>query len=119
VNFSSTLLPQTNDPVEIQKAFLDLLAKLNQVSSEVTENNKLFEPVSQRTTTGAVGWFDAVPINNGSSLTFPTLGTWEWVVTTPHDGNYGTGNLVSGLTTGKSIPGTANQDVIIYYKRIA
>ena len=31
MNFPSTLLPQTNDPQEIQKAVLDLLAKINTI----------------------------------------------------------------------------------------
>ena len=35
LQFSSTLLPQTNDVDEIRRAFLDLLAKVNQVSANV------------------------------------------------------------------------------------
>lgn len=31
--YTSTLLPQTADPVEIQKAILDLLKKINELSS--------------------------------------------------------------------------------------
>jgi hypothetical protein len=38
LNYGSTLLPQTNDPPEIQKAILDLLQKINQVST-VADNN--------------------------------------------------------------------------------
>jgi hypothetical protein len=33
LTYSSTLLPQTNDPAEIQKSILDLLGKINEVGS--------------------------------------------------------------------------------------
>ena len=115
--YSSALLPQTNDPQEIQKSILDLLQKINQMSSTLDAAIKTFEPISQRTMLGAVGWFNAVPINNGSSLTFPAFGTWEWAVVEPHDGLYN--SKTADITTGISIPGTASQDIIIYYKRLS
>jgi hypothetical protein len=35
MNFTSTSLPETNDPIEIRKAVLDLLDKINQVAASV------------------------------------------------------------------------------------
>ena len=34
MNFDSTLLPQTNEPAEIQKSLLDLLGKISQASND-------------------------------------------------------------------------------------
>jgi hypothetical protein len=38
LTYSSTLLPQTNEPAEIQKAILDLLKKINEIGSEIIVN---------------------------------------------------------------------------------
>jgi len=66
--FDSTLLPQTNDPQEIQKAVLDLLDKVNQVqssnSSTSTESIQTFTSNSPVPSTQKY-----IPVNTDNAIT--------------------------------------------------
>jgi hypothetical protein len=63
VNYTSTILPATNDPLEIQKAILDLLQKINQTSidlqsqidSIVTQTNK--NPITNQPIRGGMYYY--------------------------------------------------------------
>lgn len=90
MNFSSTLLAQTNDPKEIQKADLDLLAKVNQVAAALPTT-------STGTVTTYASWASVVayaaPLPqtaagggqvvgqlfvSGGAWVLPAGGTWEY-----------------------------------------
>ncbi len=45
--YSSTLLPQTNEPEEIQRAFLDILKKLNEGWKKLKASPKFQELVKK------------------------------------------------------------------------
>jgi hypothetical protein len=124
VNWSSTLLPQTNDPQEIQKAILDLLDKINQLGVNLQATTDSFSGVEPVSISGKynsyppVGFFQTRSVNAGDPVYFGyPAGTWEWFVLT--DGAT-IGLQASGINAFNTIAsvGGASMNCTVYMKRI-
>jgi hypothetical protein len=70
--FDSTLLPQTNDPQEMQKAILDLLDKINQISGSSSQAIATFS-----TSATVPSGQKYIPINTDSAVTLNILNTYD------------------------------------------
>lgn len=84
MNFPSTILPQTNDPKENQKAVLDLLDKINKTWDQIASAiaalpaAKVYAPFPQ--SAAGVGQF--VPYNDVAldALSLPAGGMWIYEI---------------------------------------
>jgi hypothetical protein len=94
--YGSTLLPQSNDPVEIQKASLDLLSKINETSSGAESAQSAADAANQRIA-ALEAQIAAMQIMSGSNangnwIKFPD-GTMEcWIISLPSSTNGSSGS---------------------------
>ena len=86
MSFPSTILAQTNDPKEIQKADLDLLDKINKLSAAIdslTSSASGYATTAQLATkaplpqtASGVGQVKTVTTSAGAAFSYPAGGTW-------------------------------------------
>jgi hypothetical protein len=110
--FDSTILPQTNDPKEIQKLALDLLDKINQTYSAIPvipSTGGPFAPLPQAA--AGVGQDLLAYPAAGAAWVLPAGGTWEYfgfaVGTGAGNVNLTTAVPVGGIAAGGTTVGAA------------